>query len=106
MLNGVCVPVHDLEPAVLPAGEAAWGSIGACCASAVRKVSSTTTSAARTPASTSPWRSRKRWQTFVPCRGRMPKYARRSREICGVSWTSGAPGAKASTASKTAGSSS
>ena len=66
-LNGVCVPVmSSSRPSAVQLASVACGSIGACWAPAVRKVSSTTTSASSKPRSTSPWTSRKRWQTFVP----------------------------------------
>ena len=66
VLNGVCVPVHRVRRPPSHSASAACGSIAACAAPGVRNARCTTTSAPANPASTSPWRMRKRWQTFVP----------------------------------------
>ena len=105
-LKGVCVPVNTSSRSPSQRATHACGSMAACCAAAVRYVSSTTTSASAQAAATSPWRSWKRWHTFVPGWGRIPKYAAPPEARAISSWTSGAPWAAASTTSRTAGTSS
>ena len=105
VLNGVCVPVHSVSRPSSHSASAACGSIGAWAAPGVRNARLITTSASAKPASTSPWRSRKRWQTFVPASGRTPIETASSADSAASGCRSGAPGATASTASKTAGSS-
>ncbi len=105
-LNGVCVPVHTSSRPSRHRATDACGSMCACCAPAVRYVSSTTTSARANAASGSPRRMRKRWQMLVPACGRMSKYAASFSETSAVSWTSGAPGSLASSGSNTDGNSS
>ena len=105
-LNGVWVPVVRVSrPPSSHSASVACGSIGACAALGVRNSRCTTTSAAANPAATSPWRIRKRWQTFVPGSARTPIDTSSPADSALSGCSSGAPGATASTASKTAGSS-
>ena len=106
VLNGVCVPVHRVRRPPSHSASAACGSIAACAAPGVRNARCTITSAPANPASTSPWRMRKRWQTFVPASGRTPIETASPADSAASACSSGAPGATASTASNTAGSSS
>ena len=106
VLNGVCVPVHSVSRPSSHSASAACGSIGACAAPGVRNARLTITSASANPAAASPWRIRKRWQTFVPVSGRTPIETASPADSAASGCSSGAPGATASTASKTAGSSS
>ena len=69
----------------------------------MRNTSSTTASACASPAATSPWRIRKRWQTLLRAIGRTSIDTASRAEAAACSWTSGAPGATASSGSNTAG---
>ena len=103
-LKGVWVPVcSSSRPSGVQAASVACGSIAACWAPAVWKVSSTVTAACAKPCSASPWTSRKRWQTFVPASGRTPIETASSAEPAASGCSSGAPSATAASASNTAG---